>query len=195
FGYGGLYDRFFTEKLDKFVDTAQSGQWTWRAAPLSSSPELLAQFQRVERIRRMFFAAGAKEPQLNFTLTLGSLDKAATRFFLEINGQRYDVKPGAAGGSPAVWPGMNKAGLVYAAFEDNVAAPERLNVFQGPWALFKLVDATRQPPSGQGAADLDLASTLRFTTKYHQAQVTIEAPNTASNPFAAADWRQFTCER
>jgi type VI secretion system protein ImpL len=192
FGYGGLYDRFFTERLDKLVDTLQN-PWTWRASPVSSSPDLLNQFQRAERIRRMFFAAGSKAPELNFTLTLGSLDKAATRFFLEINGQRYDVKPGAAGGSPAVWPGMDKRGFAYAAFEDNVAAPERVNPFQGPWALFRLVDTTRVPP--QEPSDRDLASVLRFATKYHQAQVTIEAPNAASNPFAASDWRQFTCDR
>src|SRR5262249_20748572 len=53
FGYGGLYDRFFTERLDKVVDTMSgSGAWTWRAAPLSASPELLPQFQRAERIKR-----------------------------------------------------------------------------------------------------------------------------------------------
>ncbi len=193
FGYGGLYDKFFTEHLDKVVDSVQT-PWTWRAAPLSSSPDLLRQFERAERIRRMFFPAGSKSPELNFTLTLSSLDKGATRFFLEINGQRYDVKPGAAGGSPAVWPGADKRGLVYAAFEDNVAAPERLNAFQGPWALFRLVDATRVPPV-QGASEGDLASVLRFGTKYHQAQVTIEAQNAASTPFTASDWRQFTCER
>jgi type VI secretion system protein ImpL len=193
FGYGGLYDKFFTEQLDKLVDTL-STPWTWRAAPMSSSPDLLPQFQRAERIRRMFFANGSKNPELNFTLTLSSLDKAATRFYLEINGQRYDVKPGTAGGSPAVWPGQSKTGYVYAAFEDSVAAPERINQIQGPWALLKMVDVTRQPPVA-GQSDADLASTLRFVTKYHQAQVTIEAPNAASNPFAASDWRQFTCER
>jgi len=191
FGYGGLYDKFFADKLDKLVDTAQQ-PWSWRAAPISSSPELLRQFQRVDRIRRMFFASGSKTPELNFTLTLSSLDKAATRFYLEINGQRYDVKPGAAGGSPAVWPGMDKRGYVYAAFEDNVAAPDRINAASGPWALFRMVDATRGPAE---PSDRDLVSTLRFGTKYHQAQVTIEAPNTASNPFAATDWRQFTCDR
>jgi type VI secretion system protein ImpL len=191
FGYGGLYDKFFTEKLDKLVDPAQQ-PWSWRAAPISSRPELLSQFQRVDRIRRMFFASGSKTPELNFTLTLSSLDKAATRFYLEINGQRYDVKPGAAGGSPAVWPGMDKRGFVYAAFEDTVAAPERVNAVAGPWALFRMVDATRQAPD---QSDRDLVSSLRFATKYHQAQVTVEAPNTASNPFAASDWRQFTCDR
>jgi type VI secretion system protein ImpL len=189
FGYGGLYDKFFADNLDKLVDTLQT-PWTWRSTPVSSAPDLLDQFQRAERIRRMFFAPGSKNPELSFILTLDSLDKAATRFFLEINGQRYDVKPGAAGGSPAVWPGTDKRGYVYAAFEDNVAAPERVNMIAGPWALFRLVDATRAQQSEGG-----LASVLNFSTKYHQAQVTIEAPNAASNPFAAADGRQFTCGR
>src|SRR5262249_33597221 len=140
-------------------------------------------------------------PELNFTITLSSLDKAATRFFLEINGQRFGVKPGTAGGSPAMWPGADKKGSVYAAFEDNVAAPQRIDGYGGAWALFKLVDYTRQAPT-PGQSESDTAPVLRFTTKpvatasgYHQADVTIEASNTTTNPFAASDWRSFTCER
>src|SRR5262249_1584780 len=63
FGYGGLYDKFFTDRLDKVVDSAQT-PWTWRADPLSSSPDLLPQFERAQRIRRMFFANGSKNPEL-----------------------------------------------------------------------------------------------------------------------------------
>ena len=72
-----------------------------------------------------------------------------------------------------------------------MAAPERVSPFNGPWALFKLVDTARAPEQSAG----DLVSVLTFKTKYHQAQVTIEAPNAATNPFAASDWRQFTCAR
>jgi type VI secretion system protein ImpL len=192
FGYGGVYDKFFTERLDKLVDTMQS-PWTWRASPMATSPTLLDQFQRALRIRQMFFAPGSKNPELSFTLTLSSLDKAATRFFLEINGQRYDVKPGAAGGSLAVWPGNDKRGFVYAAFEDNVAAPDRIHPIAGPWAMFRLIDVTRGAPPGQSEGGL--ATVLTFETKYHRAQVTVEPANAASNPFAASDWRQFTCDR
>jgi hypothetical protein len=49
-------------------------------------------------------------------------------------------------------------------------------------------------PSEAAQPDADLVSVLRIQTGHHQALVTIEAPNAASNPFAARDWRLFRCE-
>ena len=91
-----------------------------------------------------------------------------------------------------MWPGPEKRGFAIGTFEDRMAAPEQARGFDGPWAWFRLIDATiaRAPTS----PDTDLETVLRFQTKYHQAQVTIEASNAGSNPFAARDWRQFRCE-
>jgi type VI secretion system protein ImpL len=190
FGYGGLYDKFFTDKLDKLVDRLQR-PWTWRPDSVKPSPRWLPQFERAEGIRQMFFSPGSKTPELGFTLRLSNLDPSATRFYVYIDGQRFDVKPGAESRSPVVWPGPEKRGIAYATFEDRVAAPEQAKGFDGPWAWFKLIDATRLPSA---QSDTDLVSVLRFQTKHHQAQVTIEASNATSNPFGARDWRQFTCE-
>ena len=57
FGSGGLYDKFFNDNLEKLVDTSQR-PWSWRPDSVASSPGMLAQFERVERIRQMFFTAG-----------------------------------------------------------------------------------------------------------------------------------------
>ena len=124
---------------------------------------------------------------------LSNLDASATRFYVNIDGQRFETKPGADSRSPVVWPGPEKRGFAFATFEDRVAAPEQVKGFEGPWGLFKLVDVARLPPV-QAQPDSDSTTVLRFQNKYHQAQVTIEEPNAASNPFAARDWRQFTCE-
>jgi hypothetical protein len=56
-----------------------------------------------------------------------------------------------------------------------------------------LIDETAMPHV-QGQPETELTSVLRFQTKYHQAQVTIQAPNAVNNPFAAGEWRQFRCE-
>ena len=192
FGHGGLYDKFFAAKLEKLVDKSQR-TWTWREGSVHPAPNVLPQFQRVERIREMFFGPGSKTPELNFVVRLSNLDASATRFYVNIDGQRFETKPGADSRSPVVWPGPEKRGFAFATFEDRVAAPEQVKGFEGPWGLFKLVDVARLPPV-QAQPDSDSTTVLRFQNKYHQAQVTIEEPNAASNPFAARDWRQFTCE-
>jgi type VI secretion system protein ImpL len=192
FGYGGLYDRFFAENLDKLVDRSQR-RWAWREGSVHPSAALLPQFERAERIRQMFFSPGAKLPEVNFTVRLSNLDPSATRFFVYIDGQRFETVPGAESRSPAVWPGRDRRGPAYATFEDRTAAPEQVKGFEGSWAWFRLIDATTLPHA-QGQPEMELFSVLRFQTKYHQAQITIEASSAASNPFAASDWRQFTCE-
>ena len=91
-----------------------------------------------------------------------------------------------------MWPG-EKGNEAYYAFEDSVAAPEK-RTFGGPWALFRLIDSMRLAP-GPGQGEGELATSLRFETKYHRAQAYIEAPNAANNPFGDRDWRTFACEQ
>jgi len=191
FGPGGLYDKFFTDNLEKLVETSQR-PWAWRPDSVHPSFGILAQFEQAERIRQMFFRPGSKMPELSFTVKLSTLDSAATRFYLEIDGQKLDVKPGAESTWPVVWPGTQKQSFVYAAFEDRVAAPDRMG-FDGPWAWFHLIDWAKAP-SAQAQSEADLVSVLGIKTRYHQALVTIEASNALNNPFAAREWRQFRCE-
>jgi type VI secretion system protein ImpL len=191
FGHGGLYDKFFTDNLDKLVDTSLR-PWAWRAESVEPSPGMLPQFERAARIREMFFSPGSKTPELAFTVKLSNLDPAAIRFYINLDGHDLDVKPGAERRGPVVWPGTQKGSFAFAAFEDHVAAPEKVG-FDGPWALFRLIDAAKVPTEA-AQPDADLVSVLRIQTGHHQALVTIEAPNATSNPFAARDWRLFRCE-
>jgi type VI secretion system protein ImpL len=193
FGHGGLYDKFFAERLDKLVDRSQR-PWAWREGSVRSSPGMLAQFERVDRIRGMFFGQGGKTPEVGFIVRLSNLDPQATRFYFYVDGQSSSIKPGGELRSPMVWPGPpDKRGIAYATFEDTVAQPEQAAGFDGPWAWFRLIDLAKMPPAQPGSG-AGLVSELRFQTKFHQAQVTIEAANAASNPFGTRDWRQFRCE-
>jgi type VI secretion system protein ImpL len=153
---------------------------------------ILAQLERADRIRQMFFAPGGKTPELPFTVRLSNLDAGATRFYVDIDGQRLEVKPQAESRYTIVWPGPEKKGNAVAVFEDRVGAPEPANSIGGPWAWFRLIDATGTP-SPQAPSD-DLLSTLRPHTNYHAAEMTIEAANAAKNPFASREWRQFRCD-
>jgi type VI secretion system protein ImpL len=193
FGHGGVYDKFFSENLDKLVDRSQR-PWSWREGSVHPSAAVLPQFERAERIRQMFFSSGSKLPEVSFVVRLSNLDPTATRFYVSIDGQRLEARPGVESRSPVVWPGPEKSGgVAFATFEDRTAAPEQAKGFQGPWAWFRFIDATTMPHV-QGQPDADLDSVLRVQTKYHQAQVTVEGSNAANNPAAASDWRQFKCE-
>jgi type VI secretion system protein ImpL len=193
FGYGGLYDKFFSEKLDPLVDRTPA-RWSWRPGSVNASPGLLEQFERVERIRQMFFSPGSKTPEIRFSVRLSNVDPSAIRFYLNIDGQQFEAKPGADSNAPAVWPGADKdkGARAVTVFEDRTAAPDRKHTIGGQWALFRLIDDTiaRAPT----AVDSDLETMLQVQTKFHKATVTIEASSAASNPFASRDWRQFRCE-
>jgi type VI secretion system protein ImpL len=187
FGYGGVYDKFFAERLDKLVDTSQR-PWAWRPDSVPSSQNLPMQFERVARIREMFFSPGSKSPELEFRVKLSKLDPAATRLYVDIDGQQFDVKPGAESTAPATWPGPKKAGVAFATFEDRVAAPEQFDEFEGPWAWFHMIDKTMAPQP-----EVDGLSVLSLQSRYHRALLTIEAPTGRGNPFVARGWRQFGC--
>ena len=191
-GYGGLFDKFYTENIDKLVERG-SGQLVWRPDSVNPSPGMLAQFERAERIRQMFFSPGSKTPELEFTVRLSALNPAAKRFYLDIHGQRLDVIPGAESVGPVQWPG--KQAIVDAVFEDWVAAPERaIAPSRSAWAWFHVVD--EMGPPRLDAPPNGLVSSLQFKTNHHSASATIEAQNPLRNPFARSDWdwRTFRCE-
>jgi len=190
FGYGGLYDKFFADNIDKLVDTTRR-PLAWPPGFVEPSPSMLAQFERAERIRRMFFRPGSKTPELAFTVRLSTLDSSATRFSVNIDGQLVAVEPGAESERRVVWPGPEKRGIAFATFEDRLAAPDQAMRFEGPWAWLRLIDAAT--PSVQARAETDLVSVFAFQTTRHKALVTIDASN-AANPFAAREWRQFKCD-
>jgi type VI secretion system protein ImpL len=182
FGYDGIFDRFFTEYLEKQVDTA-STVWAWRPGSVELSQKVLHQFHQARRIRDMFFPPGAKEPDVKFFVTFSGLDSSATRAILEIDGQTLDDKRMK---QPAEWPGP-VSGHAAASFESRYFDPT--HTFPGAWGLFKLIDATRV-----GAPDAQQRVVLNLQNKYHSVRVTIEPGRASPSPFATADWRQFRCE-
>jgi type VI secretion system protein ImpL len=184
FGYGGRFDTFFNNNMEKLVDTAVT-PWRWRSGAVTSSRRLPVQFELAQRIRETFFRSGSQVPELHFTVALTRVDNATRRFILEIDGQRFDDRTIPVPRSPAVWPGRG-SGMAVATFEDFAGTwpPAR---FEGPWAWFRLVDAARPRPDG------DLRTVLSFQAGAYQARVAVEATS-IRNPFTQQDWRRFSCE-
>jgi type VI secretion system protein ImpL len=186
FGYGGIYDTFFKENLAAVVDTSRS-PWVWRSGSTGSigaSPSILRKFETAQQIREMFFRPGGQIPEIHFNVAPSYLDANATRFLLELDGQSVEYRHGPERNSPATWPGPTP-GAAAVSFEDRAGAHPNLS-FQGPWAMFRLLD---------GAA-LQAESDVRYRATFHaggsEARVIIEATS-IRNPFGKSILRQFRC--
>ena len=133
----------------------------------------------------MFFAKGSQMPALTFSVTLANLDASAKRFVLQIDGQNTELTPGPPKLWQVKWPGQSP-GAAVATFEERYLDPPSLS-FSGPWAWFRMIDATVQPsPDPQRLV-------LRVKGAFHQVQIIVEPSSVLNNPFATRDWRQFSC--
>jgi type VI secretion system protein ImpL len=182
FGYDGLFDKFFTDHLEKQVDTSGS-EWTWRPGSVSPSRQLLDQFQEARRIRDMFFSFGSKTPEVKFFVTFSDLDSDAQRFVLQIDGQNLDDQHLK---QPVSWPGP-VPGHAARTFESRYYDPTK--PYGGPWAWFRMIDDTRV-----GSPDAQQRILLKIQSRYHRVHVTVEPSRASDNPFATGAWRQFSCE-
>lgn len=183
FAEGGTFDKFFRENLAPLVDTSRS-PWRWKegAAQPAGARGLLAQFQAVQRIRDIYFRAGAK-PEIRFNMTPDLLDNAVSRFSLNIDGQMMEYRHGQLQSLSYTWPGSG-AGHVEVTF-DTDGAPA-IGAFQGPWAWFRALDQARIQPQS------DTRFLVTFTQGGHSARVLIEATS-VRNPFARNELESFRC--
>ena len=138
-------------------------------------------------MREIFFAKGSQAPVLNFWVTVTNLDPSASRFILQIDGQNRDGTPKVASKCRSCGRVLSP-GQVIATFESKFVPDEALK-FTGPWAWFRMVDATAAP-----SPDSQQRVVLSIQSGYHKGQVIVEASSVRNNPFAAPAWRQFSCE-
>ncbi|MEX0279281.1 MAG: type VI secretion system membrane subunit TssM, partial [Ruegeria sp.] len=143
FGPQGLIDAFFTDNLAKHVDM-RTRPWSWKSgvnqASLGISPAVLQQFQYASEIKEAFFVNGP-QAQIQFQITPEALDPKAKGVTLEIDGQSLEFRH--RGGLPTplavTWPGS--VGLARVSFEPQKRNIESVLSKDGPWALFRLLDA------------------------------------------------------
>ena len=135
FAPAGLMDDFFTRNLATFVDMG-GARWRWRAAGglAGASQAALDAFQRGARLRDMFFAGGARQPTLRFTLRPLAFDPAISSARFEIDGQEV-AAAGQAAVSLLLPSGKGNGGVRLSA--PGVAAELRND---GPWAWLRTVD-------------------------------------------------------
>jgi type VI secretion system protein ImpL len=185
FGYGGLFDNFFRDRLAKLIDNSTK-PWRWRegAGAIGGSLALLNQFQTTDRIRQIYFHPGSQTPELRFGLTAESLDATVRRLAVEVDGQLLEYRHGPLHAVPIVWPGA-ASGQSSVLFEEGAGAGPN-HVYHGPWSLFRLLDE----------ATVTAQSDVRYSVGLHidgrAAGLTLEATS-VRNPFARNELRGFRC--
>lgn len=186
FGPGGLFDSFYTESLAELVD--DSGPvWQWRtdnALAGQLSEDTLRQFQRANEIRQAFFNDEQEGIDVRFVVTSLSLDPSARSGTLRIN--RNAVAAGRIRRSQSVpWPGENPDNRVAASINYGLLGQVDRVQRNGPWALFRLLDATNAVAEGEQVV-------ANFTIGGRSMSFEIAA-DTLRNPLALRALREFRC--
>jgi type VI secretion system protein ImpL len=184
FGPGGVYDSFFSAQLAQLVDTSRT-PWRWRAGAQAGSGAMLAQFERVQRIRDTFFGAGGSLPQAQFNLIPDTLDPTVTSFTLNVDGQTLSYAHGPVQSFSMKWPGATGQ----ASFEfSSPAGPIPGPALEGPWAWFRLLALARtERLSGTRYR-------VTFTAGGKSMSLILEA-NSIRNPFGQEAAMGFNCNR
>jgi type VI secretion system protein ImpL len=188
FSPNGMINTYFNMQIRPFVDT--SGP-IWKAQPVAGvappvSPSDLAQYQRAAAIGEVFFAGGATQPTLGFSITPATLDDRTKEATLDLDGVTVTNTHGPERESSVTWPGptrMNSTRLVFK------PAPAGGGVLQasGAWALFRLFDQGKLTPAG--SSDV---YTLSFHLGDRHATLLIRA-DWMFNPFAPGMLHDFRC--
>ena len=137
----GLIDKYFQDNLMEFVDTTGT-PWRWRRVQnqeLGISDSVLRQFERAAQIRDAFFLSPGL-PVVSFDLKILNLDPNARRVQLAIEGQILDYRQNQpAQDIPMQWPA--DGGPTQVVLEPKRRNAENAMAFDGPWALFRMLDA------------------------------------------------------
>ena len=143
FAPNGVIDGFAKTKLAGMVD--MNGP-VWRPIQLAEGVDALpaasiANFQRAAAIRDAFFPGGAANPAASLDLLLQRAEDGITEVQLSVDGQVTSMKPGGNGAARLSWPSLSPASQIKLTLVINGKPSTTPLVFDGPWALFRFVDA------------------------------------------------------
>jgi type VI secretion system protein ImpL len=189
FGPGGTFDEFFKNELVELVDTARR-PWVWKRDESGASVGgalPLSQFEAAERIRDAFFRGATGGPAVAFTLFPTNLDDTLARVVLDVHGFPLEYDHGPQRVVSVEWPGK-RPGPASVTLEPLKGAGRQVLEQPGPWAWFRLLDATQvQPEAGS-----DTRFLVSFGRSGASASFRLEAAR-IRNPFREPLLRNFRC--
>ena len=140
----GTMDKFVSEFVRPFVDT-NGRSFSNRGIDnrgMGLSPNTLAQIQRAQTIKSVFFGANPAVPTVGFQLRPHSADKNVARFTLEVGDARVSYNHGPKFWSTLTWTGGGDKSRVRLIFED-LKEQQHSVTYDGPWAWFRLQEKSK----------------------------------------------------
>ena len=180
FGMNGQMDSFISTRLMSFLDT--SGPiWRWRADdPVAAGfdPTSAGEFQKAQDLRDLLISG------LAVKVESAGFGGAVTSAELAAGGQTYRFEPGQAGQRAVQWSPSALPEAHVTLFSGTQAV--KTFSFEGPWALFRLMDAARKENAGPTA----LRATFGDGASYVTFRVVLPSDK---NPFSRGGLWSFRC--
>jgi type VI secretion system protein ImpL len=174
FGPKGAIAAFRDGYLKPFIDTSAT-PWKWRGGNtigLGLDDSVLSPFEHAAAISTAYFDASGNAGDA-FTVTPIGLDGAANAAQFEHNGQTDTYDHGPATPSSVTWPAPPKDAEIALSVTPEIAG-KNIVLWQGPWALFHLLDAGRDVDSGKKEPG---DATLRFAIGSRSVTLKFAAPS------------------
>ena len=121
---------------------------------------------------------------MRYALTPEYLDGDVRRLVVEVGGQRFEYSHGPQTQWPLKWP-SDGASQIAVTF-DTGSGPGDSAVFDGPWALFRMLDASSVQAQG------DVRFVVTITAGAHTSRLRLDA-SSIRNPFAGPTLTRFRC--
>ena len=186
FGAGGLLDDFFQRRLLSLVDMSTTN---WSYKPLTDgtrpvAPAALAEFQRAQRIREVFFRGGGKVPAVKLELRLSEMDPVLKELLLDVDGQVQKLTTGG----PSIIVNAPSARMTSdVKLSTGLGNAGPLVATRGPWALFRLFENFQVEP---GAVPEKFSVIMNLDGKRVRMEVIAAS---VFNPFQMREIKQFRC--
>jgi type VI secretion system protein ImpL len=185
FAPGGLLDTFFQKQLAPLVDTSQK-PWRFRD-PVMGSSAALAEFQRAQAIRDVFFRGGGTTPSIQLDFKPVEMDASIQQFVLDVDGKLVRYAHGPQVPVRVQFPGPGSRSQVRVSVSPPSASGSSGLKFEGPWALFRMFDGLKIEETGQSE---------RFVTTINvegRRAVFEVFASSVRNPFRLPELGQFRC--
>jgi type VI secretion system protein ImpL len=189
FAPGGMLDEFFQKNLAQYVDTS-ARPWRFRRvgdASMGQASGALQEFHRAQIIRDVFFRSGGRTPGLSLTFKPVEMDATITQFILDVDGQLVKYSHGPQVPMTIQWPGPRGSSQVRLQISPPSSAGASGQVFEGPWALFRMLDGMQITPTSQPEKFV-----ITFGIDGRKAQFEV-ITSSVQNPFRLNELKQFTC--
>jgi type VI secretion system protein ImpL len=154
-------------------------------ASTAESSKSLIQFQRAQTIRDVFFRGGAA-PSMKLELKPVSMDTSITQLIIDIDGQTLKYAHGPQLPVAVQWPGPKGTSQVRLQVIPPTAGASS-QTFEGPWALFRLLDRAQIQPTPQPEK---MMATFNLDGRRAQFEV---ISGSVQNPLRLPELEQFRC--